>query len=128
MKRITLLSAILYCTLALTSTSCATLLSKKNKPLKINSNPPGAYVYMDGINKGTTPLILNIFPEKGKTFDIRVEKNGKYQEYQITSKIGKKWLIMDIGSVVLLGPVPIIVDAITKEWRVLSEEELNVVF
>ncbi len=56
-------------------------------PVTINSNPSGAIVYVNGEQKGTTPLTLSLLPG---TYSIKLIKNG-YQEYttQITIKVGQ---------------------------------------
>jgi len=47
--------------------------------LYIESYPSGAYVYINGIYKGTTPLNLELDPG---TYSIRIEKSGYRTEYE----------------------------------------------
>jgi serine/threonine protein kinase/WD40 repeat protein len=69
----------------------STTINKELIPLPvsvtINSNPTGAIVYVNGEQKGMTPLTLSLLPG---TYSIKLIKNG-YQEYntQITVKVGQ---------------------------------------
>lgn len=56
-------------------------------PVTITSNPTGAVVYINGEQRGVTPLTLNLLPG---TYSVKLVKSG-YVEYttQITVKVGE---------------------------------------
>ncbi|HTA28680.1 MAG TPA: hypothetical protein VK809_12885 [Bacteroidia bacterium] len=60
---------------------------------------------------------------KGKHI-ITIERNGKKTDVALKSKFGGKWLFFDIF---LTGPIGIIVDACTGDWRVAKPKYIDCV-
>lgn len=48
------------------STSCAMLFNKKTVDVPVSSSPPGANIYINGKNYGTTPRIITLEPKETK--------------------------------------------------------------
>jgi hypothetical protein len=54
--------------------SCATLISKSSQTIKIVSDPPGAEVVINGINKGQTPVDVDVKKElQGQPIELKKE-------------------------------------------------------
>lgn len=58
-----------------------------NGTLKVSSEPPGAEVYVNGSYKGTTPLVLDLYPDE-YTVEIKKEGYNPYSE-KVTVKPGQ---------------------------------------
>ena len=106
---------------ALLLASCATLFSGSNDTVRINSNPKGADVLIDGAPYGKTPLTLKL--QKDNYYHVAISHEGYETAYvSITSREGVGWIILDaIG----FG-FPMIVDAITGAWASLKPDNINV--
>lgn len=63
---------IILVMLPISLSSCATLFTGVRQNVNIASNPPGAQIYIDGVNQGVTPSTIRI----KKDFDL-VTDNGK---------------------------------------------------
>jgi len=62
--------------------------------------------------------------ESKKIYHIEFKKEGyESKTYTITNHIGVNWVILDV----LLGLVPVIVDAATGSWYYLDQESINTV-
>jgi len=95
-------------------TGCATIIAGGPDAVPITTNPPGAYVYVNGQVVGQTPMMVEL--DRGANMaDIRIYSPG-FQPVQITRyKSMNGWLI---GSIILLPLlVPIIVDFATGNWQ-----------
>lgn len=57
----------------LLESSCAMMFNSKEVEVAINSNPSGAYIYIDGQNYGKTPATLYIEP---KNYQVTLSKPG----------------------------------------------------
>lgn len=90
---------------------CAAILGSKEKNFDLRSHPDGAEVFLDGARLGTTPFKVNLSNQKEHTFVFR--KEG-YKEVSCTLSrgTGGGWVVADV----LLGLVPVIVDAATSSW------------
>jgi hypothetical protein len=91
--------------------SCAAIFGSKQKNFDLRSNPPGAEVFLDGARLGTTPFKVKLGNQQQHTFVFR--KEG-YKEVSCTlpKGTGGGWVVADI----LLGLVPVIIDAATNSW------------
>jgi hypothetical protein len=103
-------------------TSCATLFKGATDPINFGSNPVGAEVYVDGKLMGKTPLNLELTSKKTYAIDFKFE--GQTKTVNLTNKVGAGWIILDV----VCGLIPIIVDAATGSWYMLSPKNLNVDF
>lgn len=75
----------------LLASSCAAMMNDKNAEVSINSNPPGANIFIEGRNYGQTPATLNI-EAKNQTVVLTKEGYGSAQlqlETWYTAKNGK---------------------------------------
>jgi hypothetical protein len=97
---------------------CATLFKGSTSELDIDSKPP-AIVYINGVERGETPLKLDLDSEE--EYDIEFRKDGyKTKSFHLGNDIGVKWIVLDV----LGGFVPIIVDAATGDWHELDQDRV----
>lgn len=61
---------------------CATVVNGRTQEVTFSSNPPGATVFVDGVNVGTTPAAANL--TRDGSHMIRIEKPG-YVAYETTT-------------------------------------------
>lgn len=105
-----LLPAIALCC-ALLLNSCATVFKGSTEKVNFSTDPTGAKVYINGQYFGQTPLELNMLTKK--TYDVEFRKEGyRNRTVALTHSVGGGWLVVDI----ILGLVPVIVDAATGNW------------
>jgi len=102
MKFVTRLFAI---SAIILSSSCAMLSNDKLDVVTIESTPPGADIFIEGVNYGKTPRTLNIIP---KEYNITVKKSG-YGSAQIkTSYLAaakNKSCVADSMAAMLIVPI-----------------------
>ena len=93
-------------------TGCATIFSGGKDDIDLSSEPTGAKVFVNGLEKGKTPLRLHL--KKGKEYGIEFKMDGyQSRNFTLSYSLGAGWLILDI----LCGLVGIIVDAATGNWN-----------
>lgn len=73
MKNMKLLRQFALIALLTSASSCAYIFNDKEVDVSINSNPPGADVYIEGRNYGKTPVTIHIEP---KSYVATVTKEG----------------------------------------------------
>lgn len=115
MKKIALVAA------AMSLSACGALFNGGPQNVMVSSNPAGAEVWVDGTNRGITPATLQLSKDQNHTVTLR---RAGYQEQTVTinRRLSSTYLILDI----LGGLVPVIVDAATGSWYVLSTDNVNV--
>ncbi len=101
-------------------TSCSTIMTGTSENVTFNANVDKAKVYVDGIYRGETPLILDL--ESKKSYTVLIEAEG-YNSY--TTMINKKTSGWIFGNVIIGGIVGIVVDVATGGIYVLDENEIN---
>lgn len=115
--KIRIILAIL-CT-AIFSTSCATIFWGNTSQVSFSSEPEGALVTINGVPRGTTPLVVEL--EKGSAYSVTLSKEGYESGYAtLNTRIGAGWVVLDI----LTGLVPLIVDAVTGAWGYMSPDSV----
>jgi len=104
-------------------TGCwATMVKGSSSDIQTNSSPRGAEVWVNGINRGMTPLKLTL--RSNENYTIMFKKEG-YETVtrNVSCSVSAGWVILDIMS----GIVPVIIDAATGSWYRLDQENLDVV-
>jgi len=118
MKRFAVLAAVVP---TLVLSACGALFNGGPANVAFNSNPSGAQIWIDGTNRGVTPATLPL--AKNKSYTVTFKKEGfPDTSYQLDRKISAGYVILDV----LGGVIPIVVDAATGSWYVLSTKEVNV--
>lgn len=102
--------------------SCATLIKGNMEQVRFRSEPGGAIVFVNGQEVGATPVSLKL--ESRKQYVIEFVKPG-YQKkvYNIGNHIGAGWIVLDV----VLGVVPVVVDAVTGSWYSLDQTNINAI-
>ncbi|MDH4198106.1 MAG: PEGA domain-containing protein [Candidatus Aminicenantes bacterium] len=103
-------------------TSCATLMKGNTERVRFRSEPAGAVVFVNGQEVGATPVSLKL--ESRKRYVIEFVKPG-YQKkvYNINNHVGPGWIVLDV----VLGVLPVVVDAVTGSWYSLDQTNINAI-
>ena len=64
-------------------TSCATIISGTKQEVQVTTEPAGARVYVDGMERGFTPCVLNV---KRKSFVTYSFKKEGYDDGGVSDK------------------------------------------
>jgi hypothetical protein len=104
------------------SMSCATVFKGNHSRVGFTSEPRGAKVYVDGAYMGDTPIRLKLESRHDYTIEF-VQEGYKTKAFHLTNHIGPGWVVLDV----ILGLVPVLVDAVTGSWYDLDQKHLNAV-
>lgn len=98
------------------STGCASLFSSRKNSVELTSTPAGASVYVDGVLVGTAPTKVSL--DKDRTYAVTFrDKEGNEATCTIDRSVHGGWVVLDI----LGGLFPAVVDAITGDWKSLTD-------
>ncbi|MDE2783562.1 MAG: PEGA domain-containing protein [Gemmatimonadota bacterium] len=112
--------------MVVSSSGCATLFNNEVSAIGMYSSPMEADVWVDGTMRGKTPLSLELDSRKPHTVVFRKEGHSDVACYLI-SDIERHWLLVDLVPGLLLSVFPLVVDAVTGDWRGIDETACNVV-
>ena len=99
---------------------CATVFQGTSTNVDVSSDPSGAKVYVNGHQMGTTPVTLRL--ETKHVYHLEFKKEGfETKSYTITNHVGVGWVVLDV----ILGLIPVVVDAATGAWYELDQECVN---
>jgi len=115
MKRFTVLLPIFALS------ACGALFNGGPANVAMSSNPAGAEIWIDGTNRGITPATLQLAKDKNHTVTFR-KAGFADTNYQINRQVSPTYVVLDV----LGGLLPIVIDAATGSWYVLSTKEVNV--
>ena len=102
---------------AVATSGCATLFAEDRRPVVMNSAPDGATVYVNGAQVGMTPITVDL--DNSENHVIRFTQEGREDAFcRLNASVGTKWLILDV----LFGLVPLVVDAVTGDWKELDDD------
>jgi hypothetical protein len=94
-------------------TGCATLFAAGPDRVPVMTNPPGAYVYLNGAPVGQTPMYLLLDRDRAAAIQIYLPGFAPVQLER-----GKEFNTWFIGSIILVGLiVPLIVDLATGNYQ-----------
>lgn len=89
------------------STGCASIIHGTSQKIPIESNPPGAVVFVDGEIRGRTPLSIRLRRREANN-EVTLELEG-YEP--MTKTIGRRFSWWYAGNVIFGGLIGICVDA-----------------
>ena len=102
-------------------TGCATIVAGGPDQIPVTTNPPGAYVYVDGHIIGQTPMMVMLDRRRAMA-DIRIYYPG-FQPVQIMrSKDVNGWVFGNI----LLFIWPVVIDFITGDWQRFDDSPIAI--
>lgn len=104
---------------------CATMASIQQQ-VSITSDPPGADVNISGIS-GSTPMSATLPTGYGIPGSFHISKAG-YQPQTVGIQRGFRTsaLIQDLFPGLLLGPIPLLVDAVTGDWYYIANTSYHI--
>jgi len=95
---------------------CATIFTGANETFEFVSEPAGAKVIVNDVEKGITPLRFSV--KKGDVYVVQLSKEGYMNKtYRIGYSVSTGWLILDI----LTGFIGVVVDALTENWFIYEK-------
>jgi hypothetical protein len=102
-------------------TGCATVVAGGPDTIPINTNPPGAYVYVNGQVVGQTPMVIELDRQRSMA-DIRIYYPG-FVPIQISRyKSLNGWVFGNF----FLAIFPVIIDIATGNWQRFDDEPIAI--
>jgi hypothetical protein len=99
---------------------CGVLFNSGPAAVMLTSNPNEAEVWIDGSRRGTTPMTVSL--PKNRDYQVVFRKAGHEEvTMPLKRKVSAGIVILDV----LGGLIPVIIDAATGSWYVLSESSLH---
>lgn len=100
---------------------CATMFAGGPDSIPINTNPAGAYVYVNGQIVGQTPMVLTLERDRGSA-DIRIYYPGFQPVQMLRYKSVNGWVFANLLILPLVFPV--IIDLVTGNWQRFDDEPI----
>lgn len=97
--------------LIMTAPGCATLFAGGPDVIPVQTNPPGAWVYVNSMPVGQTPTTISL--DRSHQGQIQIYLPGFQPVMMIRSKTLNGWFIVSI----LFFIIPIVVDLATGNWQ-----------
>jgi len=116
------LSVALLAGIALSATSCASILTGTKDRITFNSTPEGAKVFHKGIEKCTTPCTAEIPRSLSKQMVIFEKEGFNNKEVKLTKTFNPVSLV----NILLGGAIGVGIDAATGSLTKYSPKEYNV--
>jgi hypothetical protein len=105
----------------LSLSACGAVLNGGPANVPMSTNPPGAEIWIDGVNRGITPATLSL--AKNRPYTVTFRRAGSQDtSVEIGRKVSGGYVVLDV----LFGLLPVIVDAATGSWYVLDTSNVNV--
>lgn len=102
-------------------TGCATIISGKHQDVPMNSDPSGAIILVNGVERGTTPATIEL--RRKDDHEVTFEKAGYLPKTQWMQTKTNGWIF---GNIILGGIIGIIIDWSTGAKNKFEPEELNI--
>tara|TARA_R110002124_G_scaffold286453_1_gene467403 strand:- start:18385 stop:18879 length:495 start_codon:yes stop_codon:yes gene_type:complete len=104
------------------SISCATIFKGSSADVRVNSNPVGANIFINGIDRGVTPQMLSL--KRNQNYLLTFKKEG-YED--LNFEVFKKFDIGTtvVGNIFSWGLVGIIVDVATGAAYSLTPADVD---
>jgi len=114
-----IIAGLLSVIILITVFSCASIVCGTKQDIRINSDPTGAQVSIDGV-KYITPAVVKM--KRGKDHSLTFTKEG-YSP--VTMKIDKEFNSWVLGNLIFGGVIGLIVDFSNGAAYKLSPEQVN---
>jgi hypothetical protein len=105
------LVVVMALSIVFSTTGCATLFAAGPDTIPVQTNPPGAWVYVNGMAMGQTPTTIQL--DRSRPGQIQIYLPGFQPVMMYRSKTLNGWFIVSI----LFFLVPIVVDLATGNWQ-----------
>ena len=117
--------SLLILTVIVVLSGCATIFLGNIRTIPVSSSPDGAEVYINGQFKGKTPLTLTLNNTEAVVWNVKMKKTGyKDVTFTLNRNIRGGMVILDV----IMGLVPVIVDAATGSWYDIYPKSVNQTF
>jgi hypothetical protein len=100
--------------------SCATIIHGTRQDISFSSTPTGAKVFINQMDKGITPVVVNL--KRNENYVIKIQLDG-YLPYE--TNVVKKvdgWIA---GNIIFGGLIGLIIDAASGGMYKLSPEQIS---
>jgi hypothetical protein len=114
-----IIAGLLSVVILITVFSCASIVNGTKQDVRINSDPTGAQVSINGV-KYTTPAVIKL--KRGSKHSLTFTKEG-YEP--VTLKIDKKFNSWVFGNLIFGGVIGLIVDFSNGAAYKLSPDQVN---
>jgi len=101
---------------------CATIMAGGPDHIPVNTNPPGAAVYVDNMLVGQTPMVVTLNREHSAGV-IRLEAPGYAPLTVVRGKNINGWFWVNICTTGLVG---IVIDLVTGDVKAFDDTAINV--
>lgn len=112
--------SIVAFTIAALLTGCGTIVHGTTQEVGFSSDPSGANVEVDGLDKGSTPVTVEL--SRKDTHTAKFELDG-YEPYELT--INRKTSGWVAGNIIFGGLIGLVVDASTGGMYKLDPEQVQ---
>lgn len=101
---------------------CATLFASGPDRVPVATNPPGAYVYLNGVFVGQSPTVVSM--DRDRPGQIQIYLPGFRPLVMQREKTFNLWFVANVFWAVMI--VPIIVDMVTGNYQEYSDDAIAV--
>lgn len=100
--------------------ACGTIINGTTQEVEIKSTPSNASVIINGVNYGSTPLLVNLQRKESHRVSIELDGYQTFETYFIRDTSDWVW-----GNIALGGLIGLIVDASTGGLYKLTPEQIE---
>lgn len=108
---------------SLTYQGCASIFKGPKCSVRLESKPQGAKILVDEVLVGETPRVLELYSKKNYFVKFRMDGYAEATIFLRAEAI-TLWVILDIFPGILLGPIPILADALSGSWNTLEPNDV----
>ena len=101
---------------AVGTSGCGLIFTSSSTPVTLETDPPGANVYIDGQPYGQTPLTVEVSNRRDHIVTFQIGQ-GAPTACNLTASTGAGWVLLDIMGAL----IPIIIDAVSDGWTTLDQ-------
>jgi hypothetical protein len=98
---------------------CATIIAGGPDHVPVNTNPPGAYVYINGQVVGQTPTVVSL-DRHDSSAQIQIYLPGFQPVVLVRDKSLNAWTLLNL----LVGILPVVVDLVTGDIQAYDDEPI----
>ena len=114
---------VILCGMVASASGCGLVVNEIHQDLAITSNPGGANVSVDGVQRGTTPLVVPLSRKHAHV--VAVEQAGYHPIEASVVPVTSTW---EWGNIIFAGLTGLAVDAWTGGMYELSQDKVSALF
>jgi len=125
MNKTILRSCALLIVVGFLTTNCASIFKGSNADIRVNSNPSGATIMINNINKGTTPQTMSL--ARNQNYTLTFKKDGyKDVNFEVVKKFDVATTV--VGNIFSWSLLGIVVDVATGAAYSLTPADVQANF